>query len=459
VRIDLALEAVRGLGREAEPARGAPHAARVEVRALEQHVGRARGDLGLGAAHHARDRDGALGVRDHQIVGGQRPRGTVQRRELLVRPRAADADPPAAECRPVEGVQRLAELEEHQVRHVDDHVDRAHPGRGEPLGEPRRARPDRDAAHQPRAVARAAFGVLDLDVHRRGGGLALLFRLDRRHPQRTAEMRAHLARDAEDRRAVAAVRRERDLEHVVAGREHRVEPRTDGRCVGQDEDSVETERSEVDERARGERSESELLRGADHPVRHDVADLRLLDLRAVGQRRPDDRHGDLLPGGDVRRAAHDLDRLGAPEVDLADRQAIRIGMRLPIEDESDLEGREVGPDALDRLDLEPAARQRRRDRRRIGRVDELGEPRARHPHPSCSSTRRSPSNIRWMFGIPQRSMAARSSVMPNAKPCHRSGSSPQFTSTAGWIIPQPPASIHPVCEQVPQPAPLQRRQR
>jgi hypothetical protein len=446
-RVDLALEAVRRLGRQAEPARRAAHAARVEVRALEEDVGRARGHLGLGAAHYAGDRDRALGVGDHEVVRGERARGTVQRRDLLVGARATHADLPAVDRRPVERVQRLSELEQHEVRHVDDDVDRAHAGRGKPLGEPRRTRPDRDAAHEPRVVARAALAVLDLDPHRRGRRLTLLLRLDRRHAQRTAEVRAHLARDAEDGRAVAAIRRQRDLEHRVAGRDHRIERRADRRARVEHEDALVLLR------------ERELLRRADHPIRHDAADLRLPELRAVRQRRAGHRDRDLLPRRDVRRAAHDLDRRPVAEIHLAEREAVGVRMLRPLDDEADAELRQVGTEALDRLDLETAARQRGRDRRRVRRLDELGEPRARHPHPSCSSTRRSPSNIRWMFGMPQRSIAARSSVMPNAKPCHRSASRPQFASTAGWIIPQPPASIQPVCEQVPQPAPPHRRQR
>jgi hypothetical protein len=106
------------------------------VRALEQHVGRARADLGLRAAHHARDCDGALGVGDHEVFALERARGAVERRDLLVGARAPHVDRAAAQRRRVEGVQRLAELEQHEIRHVDDDVDRAHAGRIESGGEP-----------------------------------------------------------------------------------------------------------------------------------------------------------------------------------------------------------------------------------------------------------------------------------------------------------------------------------
>ena len=61
----------------------------------------------------------------------------------------ADPEPVAAERRQVVGVVRLAELEHHVVADVDDVVDRAHAGCGEPLGHPRRRRSDDDAGRAP----------------------------------------------------------------------------------------------------------------------------------------------------------------------------------------------------------------------------------------------------------------------------------------------------------------------
>ncbi len=48
-----------------------------------------RTDLRLGAAHHACDRDRALGVRDHEVVGSEHRALAVERRDLLARLRAA----------------------------------------------------------------------------------------------------------------------------------------------------------------------------------------------------------------------------------------------------------------------------------------------------------------------------------------------------------------------------------
>ncbi len=54
VRIDTALEARARLGAQPEPLGGPGDATRLEVRRLEQDLGRGAGDLGRGAAHDSR---------------------------------------------------------------------------------------------------------------------------------------------------------------------------------------------------------------------------------------------------------------------------------------------------------------------------------------------------------------------------------------------------------------------
>ena len=137
------LEAVGGLGGQAQglgrPADGAGR----EVRALEEHGPRRVTDLGVGAPHHAGHGHGPVGVGDHERRVAERPALPVQRHHRLARPRAADDDVPARQEIAVEGVERVAQLPEHVVRHVDDVVDRAEAGRAQALGEPARRRPHR----------------------------------------------------------------------------------------------------------------------------------------------------------------------------------------------------------------------------------------------------------------------------------------------------------------------------
>ena len=77
-------------------------------------------------------------------------------------------------------------------------------------------RADLHAAHDAADVAVAAVGILDRDAHVLGRGARALARLGRRNAQRAAEQRAHLARHAEHRHPVAAVRRDLDVEDRLA---------------------------------------------------------------------------------------------------------------------------------------------------------------------------------------------------------------------------------------------------
>ena len=104
----------------------ATDAARIEVRALEEDALRVRLDLARRAAHHAGERDRALAVADDEIVGDE-----LARR----RRRASSSSSPsfarrttillAAHAVEIERVHRVAVLEHHEVRDVDDVRDRA----------------------------------------------------------------------------------------------------------------------------------------------------------------------------------------------------------------------------------------------------------------------------------------------------------------------------------------------
>ena len=177
-----------------------------EVRALDQHVGRRRVHLGLAAAHHAGQRDRALGVRDHQILGIELARLAVERRQLLARARAPHAHLAAAQLAQVEAVQRLAELEQHQVRDVDHDAAAAQPRGLELALEPVRRRAVAHAAHHARDIAvsmpRAPRSQTAIawraGAPRSGADVS-------GQPQRAPEERPDLARHAEH-----ATRRRRD---------------------------------------------------------------------------------------------------------------------------------------------------------------------------------------------------------------------------------------------------------
>jgi hypothetical protein len=141
---------------------------------------------------------------------------------------STSADAELGELREVEGVEGLAHLVHHEVGDVRDVVDGALPDGLQAPDQPLGRRRDLHAAHHARGVARAQGGVLDLDRRE-------LLRLPADAPRRQvweshrrARERRRLARDAEVREAVRAVRGQVELEHeVVARLLHRVhrEPR------------------------------------------------------------------------------------------------------------------------------------------------------------------------------------------------------------------------------------------
>ena len=145
VRVDAFLPAVRALGAQPQALGGAVEAGRLEVRGLEQDVGRPVADLGLLAAHDSRDRDCPLGVGDHEVGLLEAAVDAVERPDRLARLGAADDDLPAGERAQIERVQRVPEREHDVVRRVDDVRDRPHAGGVQARLQPdrRRCRPSR----------------------------------------------------------------------------------------------------------------------------------------------------------------------------------------------------------------------------------------------------------------------------------------------------------------------------
>ena len=137
---------------------------RVEVRGLDEDVGRRAGDLGGRTAHDAGDGQRLLAaVGDEQVLGVQRALDVVERRELLATARPADDDRAATAGRRSKACSGWPSGEHDVVGDVDGERDRAHarPGSGAcciHAGDgPRRV----DAPHDPRDVAVAADAALD----------------------------------------------------------------------------------------------------------------------------------------------------------------------------------------------------------------------------------------------------------------------------------------------------------
>ena len=244
-------------------------------------------------------------------------------------------------------MQRLAELEHHVVRDVDDGMDRAQTRAAEPLAEPeRRTSAGAKAAHDPAGEPRATLAGEQLHRETLPGARARGFRLAPR--ERQAASSRELARDPEHAEAVAAVRRHVDLEDRVG------ESQVVGERVAERRVAVEQQQAVRLVR------QLELLARAQHPVRLHAAQLCGADRLAAGQRRAHARERRLDPCRDVRRAADNLHALAAV-IDGADREPIGVRVARDREHLGDDDAVERRAGALDGLDLEPRAREVRRD--------------------------------------------------------------------------------------------------
>jgi hypothetical protein len=218
-------------------------------------------------------------------------------------------------------VQRIAQAEHDVVRDVDHVGDRTHAGGEQPPLEPGRRGCHPNVAERASDVARAAVEVRDLHVD---GLLLGAWRIGpRRRRKLLAEECCNLARDAVDREQVGTVVAGLQLEHVLGELEDVGERRSRLGAVLEHEDAAVVD------------AELELALREDHSVRRLAAELRLLELLAVGKHRAGQCDGDRCPRTEVPRAADDLPRLGVAHVDAAKLQAICVWMLPRLDDLAD----------------------------------------------------------------------------------------------------------------------------
>ena len=174
-------------------------------------------DTRMVATHDAGETNGLLVVRDHEHRVIHRDVAPVEKSQRFARARAAHDDA-AIDFAPVIGVHRLAELEHHVVRDVDDRVDRTQTRASQPFPHPEgRLRPRRSDRGSARGEARAARPGCQLDLHRVGA--AGNGRVDFRNYEGLTGQRRDLARYAEHAHAVTAVRGQVEAENYVVERE------------------------------------------------------------------------------------------------------------------------------------------------------------------------------------------------------------------------------------------------
>ena len=173
-RVDAALEAVAGVGVDAQAPAGAGGADRVEVGGLDEDVGGRLGAAGAQAAHDAADRLGAVGVADQGLGAVEGVVLAVEGGEVLAGAGEADGDR-AVHLVGVEDVERAVAVDGHEVGDVDEGRDRPQADGAEAVLEPLRRRAVPDAADQAADEERAGLrgdvgGEVDGDRAREGAG-------------------------------------------------------------------------------------------------------------------------------------------------------------------------------------------------------------------------------------------------------------------------------------------------
>ena len=360
-RIDAALEAVAGIGIDAELAAGLGNVDRIPQRRLDEHVGGRGRAAGFFAAHDPGQRFHAVRVGDDADCLVERVGLAVERQQRLAGARAAHRKI-AAHFRGIEHMQRPAAVIGDEVGDIDQRIDRAQPDRGEPLLQPGRRRHVLDAAHQAQPEGGTKLGRLDPHLHRAREFAA--DRLDGPVLERPHVGGGEIAGDAVDAGAVGAVRRQVDLDHrIVEPRPLRV-VRADRRVVGQFDDAFVIV------------GDLQLELRDQHAATFDAADGADLQRHGLARDERPRRHEHALHAGTrIRRAADDLNRLAVAGVDHADAQPVGVGMLLRLDHARDDERRQQLAFVLDALDLEPDHGEFFRDRaeRMIG-VEMLLEP-------------------------------------------------------------------------------------
>ena len=328
VRVDALLPLVRPLRAEPEPLGGAEDADRLEVRRLEEQLGRRLGDLRLEASHDRRERNRTLAVGDQQVARPELAERAVERAEGLAFAGAPHEDAPAREKAPVERVERAAPHMHDVVRHVDDVRDGAHPCEMEPAPQPLGRRADADVTERPADVARAAQEVLDRDVEPLVRNRRRIVRNGR--PKLAVAQRGDLARDADHREEVGPVHRRCHIEDAVDERQDVRQRRAGLEPVGEQHDPGVV------------CAEPDLVLREDHPAGHLAAERPFLERPGeAGQERAGKADGDRRARAEVPRAADDLLRVRVADVDVAELQPIGVRVGIGGDHPSDDEVGEV----------------------------------------------------------------------------------------------------------------------
>ena len=379
-----------GLGAQAHAAGRLPHQLRREHGRLQPDRARSLMHGFRRAAHHASQGDRLIGVGHRQRRGRELMLCPIEAGEgLAIAPLAqaetAGIGAAAAEGRQpvaVEGMQRLAGFQHHQVGDVHHVVDRPHAGLLQALAQPQgrgthlQAAEGRDAEQPPGLDRHLAVGAAAQGLHRLGG------RWHRSEPGAAAAEGGHLPGDALHRQAVGAVGGDRQLQHLVIEAEARPHRAAQGRHLieqlVQNGDAVRAV------------AQPQLGEGADHAAAGHSAQLGRLD-REIHRRQggAHQGHGHVDAGAHIGGTADDLQRFSGSHLHLADAQLGGVGMGLAVADIAHHHSGSLGRQILDRIHLEAGDRQalrqgldRQIERIACGAAHQLLQPLVRDAHGS-----------------------------------------------------------------------------
>ena len=337
--IDSALEAVGGVGVDAEAAGGAADAGGLEVGDLEEDVGGGVGDSGFGAAHDAGDGEGFGLIGDNEVVGQEGAVLAVEGDEGFGFRGVAD-DNAAGEFGEVEGVEGLAHLHEDVIGDINDVVDGAEADAVESVLEPLGAGGDLHAADGAGDIEGAGFGGVEADFGGcgRAGFEVGLAEVGFAFEGESGEG-GEFAGEAEVGEEVGAVGGDFEVEEDI-GLDELAEGFADGGG------GVE------DEQAAVFIGEAELTAAAHHAEGGNAAEFAFFDLEAAGEFGAGEGDGDFIADFEVLGAADDLAVGALADVDLADGEFFGVGVLDGVFDLADDD--EVGVNAflLDAFDFD-----------------------------------------------------------------------------------------------------------
>ena len=325
VIVNAALIAHRAFADQTQVAARAARATRLERCGFQQDVGGFLGHFGIKAAHNARQRNSAvLGRGDNRHIGCKRTIGAIKRHQVL-----------AFFCRTdnhsgmtllilqfcqVKRMKRLTKQEQDVVRHVHHVVDGALANSSKTLNHPVGAGAHLHAANDARRVTRATLFILNRNAHQVLKRFARVIELqlighfvDRVRVTRAVHC-AHFARKTHHGKTIGAIRRNLQVKHGIGLLQIIGNGHAYGCVFGKNPN------------ARMVGAKAQLTLRAAHAVRRYAAQLAFLDFHVTRQMGAYARNGDFNTGGNIRRAAHNLQRLVLRDIHRYHVHVIAIGM-------------------------------------------------------------------------------------------------------------------------------------